>query len=133
MQFLIYDPSPNPEASTPPSPELMAEMGKFIGEAIQAGVVVTTGALQPKGTRLRLEPGKTTYNVGEAKTHLSEILEHVEETGEEILLTRRGRPVARVIPDRGDTGTRQLGFARGQIKLLPGWDESVTFGEFFGE
>jgi prevent-host-death family protein len=37
------------------------------------------------------------YNVAEAKTHLSEILERVSE-GEEILLTRRGKPVARVIP-----------------------------------
>ena len=71
--------------------------------------------------------------VHEAKTHLSEILEHVEDTGEEITLTRRGRPVARVIPDCGDTGSRQLGFARGQIKLLPGWDEPVTFEEFFTE
>lgn len=37
------------------------------------------------------------YNVAEAKTHLSEILEKVSE-GEEVLLTRRGQPVARVIP-----------------------------------
>jgi len=37
------------------------------------------------------------YNVAEAKTRLSEILERVSE-GEEILLTRRGRPIARVIP-----------------------------------
>ncbi len=47
MQFMIYDTSQNPDANTPPSPELMAEMGKFIAEATQAGVVVTTGALQP--------------------------------------------------------------------------------------
>ncbi len=37
------------------------------------------------------------YNVAEAKTHLSEILERVSE-GEEILLTRRGKPIARVVP-----------------------------------
>jgi len=42
----------------------MAEMGKFIGEAIQAGVVVTTGALQPKGTRLQLAGGKFTVTDG---------------------------------------------------------------------
>ena len=56
MQFLVYDPNPNPEAA-PPTPEMMAEMGKFIAEAVQAGVVVTTGACQPKGTRLRLKGG----------------------------------------------------------------------------
>ena len=53
MQFLAYDPHYNPEGQTPPTPEMMEEMGKFIGEAMQAGVLVTTGALQPTGTRLR--------------------------------------------------------------------------------
>ena len=64
MQFLVYDPSFNPETATPPTPELMAEMGKFIGEAMQAGVVVATGALQPKGTRLKLSSGKFTVTDG---------------------------------------------------------------------
>jgi hypothetical protein len=64
MQFLVYDPNPNPEAGAPPSPELMAEMGQFIGEAMKAGVVVTTGALQPKGTRLRLSGGQFTVSDG---------------------------------------------------------------------
>jgi hypothetical protein len=57
MQFMIYDTNQNPDAVTPPSPELMAEMGKFIEEATRAGVVVTTGALQPTSTRLRLSGG----------------------------------------------------------------------------
>jgi hypothetical protein len=64
MQFLIYDPNYNPEAATPPTPGLMAEMGKFIGEAMQAGVLVSTGALQQKGTRLRLSGGKFTVTDG---------------------------------------------------------------------
>jgi len=37
------------------------------------------------------------YNVAEAKSRFSEILDRVSR-GEEILLTRRGRPVARVLP-----------------------------------
>ena len=64
MQFLVYDPNYNPEAAAPPTPELMAEMGRFIGEAMQAGVLVTTGALQPKGTRLKLSDGKFTVTDG---------------------------------------------------------------------
>ena len=67
MQFLVYDPyydPDSPEAAVPPSPELMAEMGKFIGEATQAGVLVTTGTLQRKGTRLRLSDGKFTVTDG---------------------------------------------------------------------
>jgi len=56
MQFLVYDPNPNPNAA-PPTPEMMTEMGAFIAEAFQAGMVVTTGACQPTGTRLRLKGG----------------------------------------------------------------------------
>jgi len=64
MQFLVYDASPNPATSAPPAPEMMAEMGKFITEAIKAGVVVTTGALPPNGTRLQLTGGKFTVTDG---------------------------------------------------------------------
>ncbi len=65
MQFLVYDPNQNPEAAAaPPTPELMAEMGTFIDQATKAGVVVTTGALQPTGTRLQLNGGKFTVTDG---------------------------------------------------------------------
>ena len=64
MQFLVYAPHFTPEPAAPPTPELMAEMGKFIGEAMQAGALVATGALQPKGTRLKLAGGKFTVTDG---------------------------------------------------------------------
>ena len=64
MQFLIYGTEPNPESSAPPSPELMAELGKFMEEAVKAGVVLTTGGLQPTGTRVRLSGGKLTVTDG---------------------------------------------------------------------
>jgi prevent-host-death family protein len=78
------------------------------------------------------ETGMVSYNVAEAKAHLSEILERVE-AGQEVLLTRRGKPVARLVPDRGTAGPRQLGWAKHEIKLLPGWDDPVTEQELFGE
>lgn len=37
----------------------------------------------------------TTVSVAEAKTHLSTLLDRVER-GEEVVITRRGKPVARV-------------------------------------
>jgi len=65
MQFMVYDPNFNPDADiTPPTPEMMAEMGAFVGEAVQAGVVVATGSLLPTGTRLRLSNGKFTVTDG---------------------------------------------------------------------
>jgi len=53
-----------PENAPPPSEAMMAEMGQFIGEAMQAGVIVTTGGLQPTGTRLRLTNGEFTVTDG---------------------------------------------------------------------
>lgn len=38
--------------------------------------------------------------VGEAKTHLSALLERVEH-GEEILIARRNKVIARLVPDHG--------------------------------
>lgn len=48
------------EAGTPPSPELLERMGKFIAEVSQAGVLVATDGLKPSshGKRVRLENGK---------------------------------------------------------------------------
>ncbi len=46
-----------------------------------------------------------TVTVHEAKTHLSRYLAEVEETGEEIIIARRDKPVARlvaVVKDRKD-------------------------------
>lgn len=39
----------------------------------------------------------STVTLAEAKTHLSHLLDQVE-TGEEIIITRRGQPVARISP-----------------------------------
>lgn len=65
MRFMVYDPNFDPNADTPqPTPETMEAMGAFIAEAMQAGVVVATGALLPTGTRLRLSDGKFTVTDG---------------------------------------------------------------------
>jgi hypothetical protein len=64
MQYLMYDPNFSPETATPPTPELMTEMGKFVGEAVQAGVLAATGSLQDKGKRLKYSGGKFTVTDG---------------------------------------------------------------------
>jgi hypothetical protein len=64
MQFLVYGIDPTPEAAPPPTPELMEAMGKYIAEAVQAGVVVTTGGLEATSKRLRLKDGKFTVTDG---------------------------------------------------------------------
>jgi hypothetical protein len=65
MQFLVYDPNfdPNNMASEP-TPEMMMEMGQFIGEAMAANKVVVTGGVMPTGTRLKLADGKFSVTDG---------------------------------------------------------------------
>jgi hypothetical protein len=54
------------EAGAPPSPELMERMGVFIGEVMQAGVLLATDGLHPsaKGKRVKVENGKTVVTDG---------------------------------------------------------------------
>ena len=60
-------------------------------------------------------------NMHEAKTHLSRLVERVE-TGEEIVLSRAGKPVARIVPIRPRTGSRTPGALRGRIRISDDFD-----------
>jgi prevent-host-death family protein len=55
----------------------------------------------------------TTVNVHEAKTHLSRLLERVA-AGEEVVIARAGRPVARLVPLKREE-PRQPGLAKGRL------------------
>lgn len=52
-------------------------------------------------------------NVYEAKTHLSKLLERVE-AGEEIVIARNGRPVARLVPTQRERPLRVPGAWKGR-------------------
>ena len=74
-----------------------------------------------------------TYNMHEAKTHLSRLVEMVE-AGEEVVLARAGRPVARIVPYRVRSSARTGGQWKGQVVFLPGYetvDDEIAreFGE----
>ena len=64
----------------------------------------------------------TMVNIHEAKTHLSRLLERVE-AGEEIVIARAGRPIARLQPFHGSTVRRAPGRWKGQVKISPDFDE----------
>ena len=49
-----------------------------------------------------------TVNVHEAKTHLSRLLERVER-GQEIVIARAGKPVAKLVPIDDTTTRRPIG------------------------
>ena len=60
-------------------------------------------------------------NIYEAKTRLSELVDRVEE-GEEIIIAKAGRPVARLVPLRTARHTRRPGRGRGRITIAPDFD-----------
>jgi prevent-host-death family protein len=74
-----------------------------------------------------------TVNVHEAKTHLSRLLERVE-SGQEIVIARAGRPVARLVPFRPRRDPRMPGQWRDRVRLAPDFDEiDKTIQESFEE
>ena len=60
-------------------------------------------------------------NVHEAKTHLSRLLAEVER-GEEIVISRGGTPVARLLPFERPAAKRQLGMDRGLFEIPEDFD-----------
>ena len=60
-------------------------------------------------------------NVHEAKTHLSRLLARVE-AGEEIVISRGGRPVARLVGVTSLPPTRTLGMDRGRLRVPEDFD-----------
>lgn len=62
------------------------------------------------------------YNVHEAKTHLSRILELVE-SGDEVVISRAGRPVARLVPIHRGAHRASYGSLRGKVRIHEDFDE----------
>ncbi|MFD5876292.1 type II toxin-antitoxin system Phd/YefM family antitoxin [Streptomyces sp. NPDC060322] len=62
------------------------------------------------------------YNVHEAKTHFSRILQQVE-TGEEVVISRAGKPIAKVVPLRSKVNRTDYGVLRGRIHIPEDFDE----------
>ena len=65
---------------------------------------------------------KTTVNIHAAKTHLSRLVERAEH-GEETVIARNGRPVARLVPYQEERKPRVPGGWKGAVRILPGFDE----------
>jgi len=74
-------------------------------------------------------------NIHEAKTHLSKLIERVER-GEEVIIARAGKPVAKIVPYREPAKpVRKPGAWQGKVKILPGFYEFDKEIEkmFYGE
>jgi prevent-host-death family protein len=55
-----------------------------------------------------------TINIHEAKTHLSRLLKRVA-AGEDVVISKAGRPIARLVPIAPPAGERVLGSEKGKF------------------
>ncbi|HEV3455801.1 MAG TPA: type II toxin-antitoxin system prevent-host-death family antitoxin [Thermoanaerobaculia bacterium] len=62
------------------------------------------------------------FNVHDAKTNLSRLLERVAQ-GEEVIIAKSGRPVARLV--RVAAEPRKPGRLKGRIRVAPDFDEPL--------
>lgn len=68
------------------------------------------------------------YNMHDAKTHLSRIIERVER-GEEVFIDRAGTPVAKIVPLVRRVNRAAVGSLAGQVDLSGDWDSPETNAE----
>ncbi len=62
-----------------------------------------------------------TVNIHQAKTHFSELIKRVLQ-GEEIIISKAGRPVARLVPLATYPASRRPGTAKGKVKVSDDFD-----------
>jgi len=73
----------------------------------------------------------TQANIHEAKTHLSRLLKKVL-MGEEVVISKSGRPIAKLVPYEEKPADRQPGRDRGIIDIPEDFDAELP-GDIQGE
>lgn len=63
------------------------------------------------------------FNISEAKARLSALIERVVTKGEECLIGKAGKPVAKIIRYEPARKPRRLGSLRGKIRLAADWEQ----------
>ncbi|MCH9637942.1 MAG: type II toxin-antitoxin system Phd/YefM family antitoxin [Betaproteobacteria bacterium] len=67
----------------------------------------------------------STINIHEAKTHLSRFVEQAA-AGEEIIIAKAGKPMARLVPLRNTPSRRNLGLFKGKLNVPDDFDASLS-------
>ena len=68
------------------------------------------------------------YSVHEAKTQFSKLLDLVRE-GEEVVITRHGKTVAKLVAAQDKPKKLRLGTMKGEFSFKEGWDKPLTAEE----
>ncbi len=61
-------------------------------------------------------------NIHEAKTHLSRLVDRVA-GGEEIIIAKAGRPLAKLVPYKETPTPRKPGIWRGKVRIKRGFED----------
>lgn len=78
----------------------------------------------------RLSPMKI-YNMHQAKTHLSRLVEAAA-AGEEIVIAKAGKPMAKLVAVHAGAGPRMLGALAGAVRESPDcWDPDPELADLF--
>ena len=74
---------------------------------------------------MTVDPARAQFNIHDAKTNLSRIIDRVEH-GEEIVISRAGTPVAKLVPLAHEVRRTGRGSLSGRLRLDDGWDDAET-------
>jgi prevent-host-death family protein len=64
------------------------------------------------------------FNIHEAKTHFSKLIERVL-NGEEVIIAKAGKPVARILPVINNVSPRVPGIDKGKIMIMPDFNDPL--------
>ena len=67
------------------------------------------------------DPAEAQFNIHDAKTHLSRLIDRVEH-GEEIVISRAGTPVAKIVPIAPRARRAGRGSLAGHLEMTDDWD-----------
>jgi len=70
-------------------------------------------------------------SIAEAKNRLPELIRAVE-NGQEVVITRHGKPVAQISGPPPKRRQVRLGCMKDRIEFLPGWDAPIDLDQFLG-
>jgi prevent-host-death family protein len=68
-------------------------------------------------------------STADAKDRFTEII-RAAESGERVVITRHGKPVAQIGPPPRESNQVRLGGMKGRIRLLPGWNAPIDPDRF---
>ena len=66
--------------------------------------------------------GERAVDLGHVRTQLTDLVDQASRSGEEVVLTREGEPVAKIVPLVRKPARRRFGSARGQLTVPDDFD-----------